>query len=620
MDAAITTELIAPSFHAIVVMVIVVIALFLFAKEELPLASSSLLVLVILILFFELFPFETGGKILGAKQFFSGFGHEALIAVSALMIAGQGLVRTGALEPIGRQLARYWSSYPRLSMIATLFAGAVLSAFVNNTPIVILLLPILISVSLRTGTKASHTLMPMGFATLIGGTTTTIGTSTNLLVVFVAADLGLRQFGMFDFAIPAILAGTVGLFYLWLIAPRLIPEREPMLKTTSPRMFRAQLHISEESIANGKTIAEILSLTDGRMEIEQVLRGDRAYCLVTLPDVSVRADDRIVVFDTPERLMEYEKLLEAKLYSKNAPVDEQHPLIDDKQQIAEVAVVRGSPLERTTLQDYQFSARYQVMVLALHRAGIWPRRGNRMPLEHPEETRLKNGDVILLQGSKRKIKQLKSKGELLVLDATEDLAHSAKAPVALGIMLAIVAVAALGILPIAVSAAAGVLTMLLTGCLRWKEASRALHASVIMIIVTSLALGLALVETGGAQYLASAYVVATSGLPPVYVLSGLLLVMAILTNVVSNNAAAVVGTPIAIGIAQQLGAPPEPFVLAVLFGANLSFATPMAYQTNLLVMNAGNYSFGDFLRVGVPLTILMWLLLSFLLPWLYGMI
>ncbi len=619
MDVSISTELMAPSFHAMVVMGIIVSALFLFTREELPLASSSLFILVVLIVFFETFPYESTGRVLSAKHFFSGFGHEALIAVSALMIAGQGLVRTGALEPIGRQLARYWTSHPRLSMLATLFSGAVLSAFVNNTPIVVLLLPILISVSLRTGTTAAHTLMPMGFATLIGGTTTTIGTSTNLLVVFVAIDLGLKQFGMFDFALPAVIAGTVGLLYLWLIAPKLIPEREPMLKSTSPRMFRAQLHIDDDSIANGKTIAEILDLTDGRMEIEQVLRGNRSYCLVTLPDITIKAGDRIIAFNTPERLKEFENILGAKLYSQNVLVDDQHPLIDDKQQIAEVAVVRGSPLEGTTLNNYQFSARYQVMVLALHRAGIWAKSGTKDPLEHAEDTRLKNGDVILLQGSKRKIKQLKSKGELLVLDATEDLAHSDKAPVALAIMLGIVLLAALGILTIAVSATLGVLLMLLTGCLRWKDASRALNASVIMIIVTSLAMGLALVETGGAKYIASAYVMATNGLPPAYVLSGLLLLMAILTNIVSNNAAAVVGTPIAIGIANQLGAPPEPFVLAVLFGANLSFATPMAYQTNLLVMNAGNYSFGDFVRVGVPLTLLMWALLSFLLPWIYGM-
>lgn len=619
MDASITTELVAPSFHAIVVMGLIAIALFLFTRNELPLASSSLFILMVLVLFFEMFPYSSGGNELTAKEFFSGFGHEALIAVSALMIAGQGLVRTGALEPIGRQLARYWSGYPRLSMIATLFAAAVLSAFVNNTPIVVLLLPILISVSLRTGSTAAHTLMPMGFATLIGGTTTTIGTSTNLLVVFVATDLGLKQFGMFDFALPAIIAGTVGLIYLWLIAPRLIPDREPRLKSTSPRMFRAQLHIDESSFANGKTIAEILNMTDGFMEIEQVLRGDRSYCLVTLPDVTIRAGDRIIAFDTPERLKEFEKVLGAKLYSRNILVDEQHPLIDDKQQIAEVAVVRGSPLEGTTLNNYQFSARYQVMVLALHRAGIRADSSENTPPQHAEDTRLRNGDVILLQGTKRKIKQLKSKGELLVLDATEDLAHTDKAPVALAIMLGIVLLAALGILSIAVSATLGVLLMLLTNCIRWKDASRALNVSVIMIIVTSLAMGLALVETGGAEYLASAYVIFTKGLPPVYVLSGLLLLMAVLTNVVSNNSAAVVGTPIAISIAHQLGAPPEPFVLAVLFGANLSFATPMAYQTNLLVMNAGNYSFGDFARVGVPLAVLMWILLSFLLPWIYGM-
>ncbi len=392
-----------------------------------------------------------------------------------------------------------------------------------------------------------------------------------------------------------------------------------MLNSTSPRMFRAQLHIDEESQANGKTIAEILDKTDGFLEIEQVLRGNRAYCLVTLPDVTIRAGDRIVAFNTPERLKEFEQILGAKLYSKNILVDDQHPLMDNKQQIAEVVVVRGSPLERTTLNNYQFSARYQVMVLALHRVGIWTKHRSKAPLEHAEDTRLRNGDVILLQGTKQKIKQLKSKGELLVLDATEDLAHSDKAPVALTIMFGIVLLAALGILKIAVSAMIGVLLMLLTGCLRWKDAGRALNASVIMIIVTSLAMGLALVETGGAKYLASTYVIAIGGLPPAYALSGLLLLMAVLTNVVSNNAAAVVGTPIAIGIAHQLGAPPEPFVLAVLFGANLSFATPMAYQTNLLVMNAGNYSFGDFVRVGLPLTFLMWALLSFLLPWLYGM-
>jgi di/tricarboxylate transporter len=257
------------------------------------------------------------------------------------------------------------------------------------------------------------------------------------------------------------------------------------------------------------------------------------------------------------------------------------------------------------------------MVLALYRSNKW---ASQPGAEHAEETRLHSGDVLLVQGAVQTIERLKSSRNLLVLDAKSALPISSKAPIAMLIMLYIIGSAAFGFLPIAVSALSGVLLMLLTGCLKWYDATRALDRSVILIIAASLAMGTAMVETGGAAFLAQAYVNITEGLSPPIVLSGLLLMMAMLTNAVSNNAAAVIGTPIAIGIAQQLGQPPEPFVLAVIFGANMSFATPMAYQTNLLVMNAGNYTFGDFVRVGLPLIIIMWLALSFLLPWLYGMI
>ena len=202
MDTTLIT-VIEPNFHSLVVMGLVVIALILFTNEKSPLASSSLLILIVLILFFQVFPYSVEGHTIEAKDFFSGFGHEALITVSALMIAGQGLIVTGALEPVGRYLAKQWERYPALTLLETLLVGAIFSAFVNNTPIVILLLPILISVSLRTSTAASSVLMPVGFATLIGGMSTTIGTSTNLLVVSVAADLGMKRFAMFDFIIPA---------------------------------------------------------------------------------------------------------------------------------------------------------------------------------------------------------------------------------------------------------------------------------------------------------------------------------------------------------------------------------------------------------------------------------
>ncbi len=604
------------SLHAYVVMALVVLALVLFASERIPLASTSLLILVLLSVLFEVFPYQGADGTLRASDLFLGFGHQALVAVCALMIAGQALVRTGALEPIGRQLARWWGKAPLLSFLATLVIGAMLSAFVNNTPVVILLLPILISVSLKTGTPASDLLMPTGLATSIGGMATTIGTSTNLLVVAVAADLGMRQMGMFDFAFPAIIAGGVGILYLWLIAPRLLPPREARLETTSPRLFTAQLRINEDSTVNEKTLSEAIELCGGNLEVVHILRGERLNRLMPIPDLLLRAGDRIMVRGTPDRLKELETILKASLFSGDEPVDEEHPLRDTTQQIAEVVVVPGSTLDGRTLANIRFRERYQLAVLALYRTNKWL---SQQGTEHTEETRLHSGDVLLVQGSVSNIKRLKSSRNLLVLDAKAALPISSRAPLAVLIMLWIILMAAFGFLPIAVSALCGVAAMLFTGCIKWFDATRALSAPVILIIVTSLAMGTAMVETGGADMIASAYVSLAQGASPTVILSGLLILMALLTNVVSNNAAAVIGTPIAIGIAQQLDQPFEPFVLAVLFGANMSFATPMAYQTNLLVMNAGNYSFVDFVRVGLPLVIIMWGLLTFLLPWLYGM-
>ena len=315
-------------------------------------------------------------------------------------------------------------------------------------------------------------------------------------------------------------------------------------------------------------------------------------------------------------MKELETVLGASLFSGDNPVDDDNPLTDETQQIAEVVVVPGSTLDGRTLANIRFRERYQLMVLAMFRSNKW---ASAQGTEHTEETRLHSGDVLLVQGSIQNIDRLKSSRNLLVLDAKSALPISSRAPIAVLIMLGVILTAAFGLLPIAVSALTGVALLLMTGCLKWYDTTRALSAPVILIIATSLAMGTAMVETGGAQMIASAYVEFTRGMSPTLILSGLLAMMALLTNVVSNNAAAVIGTPIAIGIAQQIGQPPEPFVLAVLFGANMSFATPMAYQTNLLVMNAGNYRFMDFVRVGLPLILSMWLMLTFLLPWLYGM-
>ncbi len=608
-----------PDTHAVAVMALTVFALFLFTRERIPLQTSALVILCLLAIGFEVFPYQYLDERLGqtvtfaAIDFFHGFGHEALIAVCALMIMGSGLVKTGALEPVGDNLTRLWKWSPTLSFLATLMLTALLSAFINNTPIVVLLIPILVSVALRTGASPSGLLMPMGFASLLGGMATTIGTSTNLLVISVAAELGQPKISMFDFFAPAMLSAVIGIAFLWLLAPKLLPQREVLLNSTSSRVFTAQLVVPPGSSAIGKTLAELAALTNDEMVIDKVRRTSMSLVL-PLPDVTVREGDKLLVHDTPDKLKAYEAATGTVLYAKNHVVDEDHPLQDDEDhQVIEIIIDQRSPLLGRTLQSTHFIETYKMIALAVHRRGDqiteMPRGLGNLPLQL--------GDILLAQGKREDINALKSRHEFLVLDSIMDLPTSKKAPLALAVMATVIIVAALGILPIAISAVAGSLVMLWSRCLTWQDISRSLSVPVVMIVVSSLALGKAMSITRSSDFIADQFVSLTAGASPIIILGGLIMLMAVFTNIVSNNAAAVIGTPIAVSIATSLGVDPEPFVLAVLFGANMSYATPMAYKTNLLIMSAGNYSFSDFMRVGIPLTLLMWLSYTLLLPLIY---
>ena len=601
-----------PDPHALTMLALTAVALILFSIERLQLAVTSLGLLTVITLTFALFPYAN----VDPMMFFRGFAHEALIAVCALMTLGQGLVKTGALEPVGRFLGQLWGRLPSLSLLLTLVVGALLSAFVNNTPIVVLLLPILISVCLRTNKSPSKILIPMGFATLVGGMATTIGTSTNLLVVGIAKDLGIAEFDMFSFALPAAIAGTIAVIYLWLVAPLLLVDRETALDTDSPRLFAARLLLGESSAANGVTVAEARGLADSDVRIRGILRDDTV--LMPLPDVVLRQGDRLRLLDTPANLHAAATAMGGELYAGNTQEDEQpvtaeNPLSPGEQRLGELAVVQGSSLDGSSLADNQFIQRHQLVALALHRKGqnLW--RAN----ERLKDLTLQTGDVLLVQGHNDALRAVKQSTELLLLDHSIALPRTDKAVPALIITSAAILLAASGILPIAIAAVAGTGLMLLTQCLTLGAAVRAISPAIYFVVAASLALGMALQATGATAYLTDLFLYATDGASAAVILSALMLLLAVLTNVVSNNAAAVIGTPIAVGIAQQLQLPAEAFILAVLFGANMSFATPMAYKTNLLVMNAGNYSFIDFVKVGVPLTLLMWGVLSWLLAVLY---
>lgn len=599
--------------HAIGVLALTAFAFFLFARDDLPVETSGLLIVTLLATLFILFPYQTDEGPLDPASFFLGFGNEALVAICALVMASQGLVRTGALAPLGRVLARLWGASPLLAFGVMLLVTAVLSAFTNNTPQVALMIPILTSVALKAGTSPSSTLMPMTFASQIGGMATPIGTSLNLLVIGTAASFGVERFHMFDFIEPAAIAGGIGLLYLWLVAPRLLPSRETALGDTSPRVFTAEMRIRRDGNSDGARLADVLRRTGGDMQVRSIARGAHGgVAIVPLPDIQLEADDRLIVRDTPERLIEFARVIGGDLYSQDMQVDAEHPLTAADQQTAELVVTPGSLLDGRSLDEVDFDERFQLVPLALHR----PRdeEGTAPRSIAISQQQLGVGDVLLVQGPPEQIASVKRSGELLVLDATSDLPKTSKAPVALAIMAGIILVASLRIAPVAIAALVGVLAMVFSGCLKWRDATRALDSGMIMLTVAAIALSYALVHTGGAAFLAKLAVTATTSLPPAAILSATILFMAVLANFVSNSAAAVIGTPIAIELARQLGLAPEPFVLAVLFGVNMGYATPLADNCNLLVYRAGGYRFRDFVRVGVPLTLIMWAASSWVLP------
>jgi len=599
--------------HAIAVLALTVFAFALFARDDIAIETSSLLIVTLLAAGFILFPYQAADGPLEPTDFFLGFGNEALVAICGLVMASQGLVRTGALAPVGRVITRLWAASPLVALGVMLVITAAISAFTNNTPQVALMIPILTSVALHSGTSASSTLMPMTFASQIGGMSTPIGTSLNLLVIGTAASLGVPRFHMFDFIEPAAIAGGVGILYLWLIAPRLLPK-DVAVADTSPRIFVAQMRIRAGSPADGARLADVLRKTGGAMNVHSITRG-AGLTIVPLPQTVLAADDQLHVLDTPEQLMEYARVIGGTLYSGDVAVDAEHPLKADEQQTAELVVTPGSVLVGQSLDGIDFDKRYQLVALARHRPGdeAATTATGAEPLGLHRE-RLGVGDVLLVQGPAEQIAAVKRSGELLVLDATTDVPVTRKAPLALAIMGMIVLAATLQIAPVSIAALVGVLLMVFTGCLKWRDATRSLDSSMIFLTVAAIALSLALVRTGAAAYVASVLVSAMSSLPPPAIVSLTMLFMAVLANFVSNSAAAVIGTPIAVEGARQLGLAPEPFVLAVLFGVNMAYATPLADNCNLLVFSAGNYRFKDFVRAGVPLMLIMWLTLSWLLP------
>ena len=605
LDALALTGL---SGHGVLMLAFAAIVFAVFAWDRFQLGSVCLAVLILLPALFFVFP----NPQVEPFRFFGGFGHPALVAICALMVLGHALVLTGALEPAARRLAWLVERSPRLALLAVLGVAAGVSGVMNDTPVVVLLMPLLIAALTRAGRPPALMLMPMNFAVLIGGMSTTIGTSTNLIVVALAASLGAHQFGVFEFLPIVALAAVPALLYLWLVAPWLLRHRGGAPVQPAQPVFDAELRITADTWLDGAQVREVLRRTGGRLPLRQIRRANGALT-TPLPSATLHAGDRLIVQDTAEHLKAFEAQLDAPMHS----LPRQHSLeadADYQAVAAQLVITPESPLVGRTVRSERLADRYGLILIGLRKA-----RGGGPSRDELPDQRVDAGDVILMQGSADALQTMQRDGIGLLLDERLSLPRQGKSVIALLTLAGVVASASFGGVPIALSALVGVLVLLGTRTLAWRDVGGSLSVNVVLIVAASLALGDALTVTGATGFLAQAFVRGVGGWPAPWVLAALMGLVGVLTNFVSNNAAAAIGTPLAIDVARLLGLPPEPYVLAVLFGCNLCYVTPMAYQTNLLVMNAAGYTFRDFIRVGGPLFVVMWAGLSFLLADRYGL-
>jgi len=571
------------------VLALILVAIILFATEKLRVDVIAILVLLTLAL----------SGVVTAEQAFSGFASPAVITVWAVYIVSAGLFKTGVADIIGKNIARVAGhSEPRLVAMIMLTCGT-MSAFMNNIGAVAILLPAVMGIARQAKIPASRLLIPLAFSSLMGGNMTLIGTPPNVLAASALTARGLPSFAFFDYTPTGVIVFATGVLYFVLIGRHLLPKRESLEKVSlsNLREYISEVRIPAESALAGKTLSQsqLGALYD--LSVLSIIRSDKVK-VVPIPDILIRPGDLLIIEGTIEHLLKAKEKLGVLIESERK-LNIEEGLDDNDSHIFEATISPRASVVGQTLREILFRDQYGFTALAIWRQG-------EVITERLRDVRLKFGDTLLLQGSRRRIGPLQDSGDFLVLEPVDvEERRAGKMHISLGVSALVLLLATLGGFNIATAMLIGAIGMVLTGCLTMDEAYQSIVWRSVFLIAGMLPLGIAMENTGTARFLADNIVVSLGGFGPYAVLAGIMIFAGLITEPMSNAAATVLMVPISIDIALGMGASPQAFVLATVIGASTSFLTPVGHQANVLVMGPGGYRFFDYTRVGIWLNIII---------------
>ncbi len=575
----------------------------LFASEKIRVDVVAMMVLLALLL--------TG--VLTTEEAFSGFSNPAVITVWAIYIVSASLTHTGIADILGKYIGRIAGTEEARLTFVIMAAVALMSAFMNNIGAAAVLLPVTIGLGRKAKIPASKLLIPLAFGSLLGGITTLIGTPPNLLASDALQEVGLAPFQLFDFTPMGLIILSSSLIYMTFIGRHLLPHYEETLHEDPQELNReyqlkdylAELHVLAESPLIGKTIVESRLGESYDLTVMGVLRDGRMR-LGILPNAHIRAGDMLLVKGSEEKMLSVRNEIGVTLMPEQE-IDE-HELQSEEVTVAELVVSQKAPFIGKTLKNANFRARYGLTVLAIWREekAIAGRLGN---------VQLKLGDTLLVQGRKERIEEAGSDISFLLLtQRNEPSLRTSKAPLNLLIFVSMISMVGLGWLHISVAAVLGAILSVVTGCLTMDEAYKSIEWKSVYLIAGMLPMGIAMEKSGTAQFLSDQMIMLVGSLGPRGIMVGLFMLTTILTAFMSNAAAAVLVAPIAIQTAFSLGYEPHSFVMGTAIAASNSFVTPIGHQACVLVYGPGGYRFFDYAKVGLPLTILIWILMAIFLP------